>query len=130
MLLTPLACTLPARFAILRIGRDLAPAVAGTALPLAFGLAAHGLRGLTFRGDEGFVAVRATPLDHRGVVAFSAGRDLEANLEYLPRPRSYVFACVDRSWSQWLRLTPAEVAPVFTGVDISAAGGFGDLAVM
>jgi hypothetical protein len=62
------ACTLRASFAIFRIGRDLVPAIAGTAPPLAVSLAAYGLRWLTFRVDEGFVAVRATPLDHRGVV--------------------------------------------------------------
>jgi hypothetical protein len=72
MLLTPLAGALPARFAVLMISRNFLSAVAGTAPPLAFDLAAYGLRGLTFRRDEGFVAVRATPLDHRGVVAFSA----------------------------------------------------------
>ena len=73
MLFTPLACALPASFAVFLIAGDLLSAVAATAPPLAFGLAAYGLGGLTFRGDEGFVAVRATPLDHRGVVAFQRG---------------------------------------------------------
>ncbi len=70
MLLAPVACAFPASFAVFRIGRKLLSAVAGTALLLANGLAADDLRRLTTRRGETFVAVRATPFDHSGVVAF------------------------------------------------------------
>jgi outer membrane receptor protein involved in Fe transport len=110
MFFTPLACALPACFGVVRIGCNLLSAVAGTPSSLATGLATNGLRGLTFRGDEGLVAVRTTSLDHRGVVAFQRRRNLETNLEYLPRPRRCVFA-----WPHWPRLSPAEMATFFTG---------------
>jgi hypothetical protein len=35
----------------------------------------------------------------------------------VPTASAHVFACVDRPWPQGLRLTPAEMAPFFTGID-------------
>jgi len=111
MLFAPLACALPARLAVVRIASELRPAVVGTALLLALGIAADGLRELIWGRGEGLEAVRTAPLDHKGVVAFPRRGDLETELESLPRPRQWP------AWSHWLRLTPAKMAPFFTGTN-------------
>ena len=72
MLFAPLAGTLPARLAVARIVCELGSAVVGTALPLAAGIAANGLRGLIYRRRKGLEAVGTAPLDHSGVVALPA----------------------------------------------------------
>ena len=76
VLLSPLACALPARFEVVRIGGDFVPAVTEAALPLAVTRATNGLPRLAFRGAENPLAIWATTLfGHADVVAF--GRTLK-----------------------------------------------------
>ena len=70
MLFAPLTRALPARLTIVRIGRDLLSAIVGTALLLAARITANDLLPMGSRRIEQLVAVRTTPLVHRGVFAF------------------------------------------------------------
>lgn len=69
MLFAPLARALPARLTIVRIGRELVPAVVRTALSLAAEITANDLLLLASRRIEQLLAVRTTPLVHSGVFA-------------------------------------------------------------
>ena len=73
VLFAPLARALPASLTIVRVGRDLVPAVVGTAFSLAAGIAADDLLLLASRWIEQLMAVRATPLVHSGVFALPRG---------------------------------------------------------
>ena len=70
LLPTPLPGAVAARFGILGIGSEPGTVILGSALPLAFRLAANGLLRLVLRELKSLLAIPATPLDHDGVVAF------------------------------------------------------------
>jgi hypothetical protein len=66
----PLAGALAAGCGILGIDSEPGAVILGSALPLAFRLAADGLVRLVFGRLKCLLATPATPLDHEGVVAF------------------------------------------------------------
>jgi hypothetical protein len=76
VLFAPLARAFPASLTVVRIACKFPLAVVGTTLSLAAGIAADGLRGLAYRQREELVAMRATPFDHSGVVAFPAEAEI------------------------------------------------------
>jgi hypothetical protein len=69
MACAPFTRTVPAHFAVFRIGGDLLSVVIGAALSLAPGFAADCLSRLELRWLENLLAVTTTPFTHRGVVA-------------------------------------------------------------
>jgi hypothetical protein len=70
MLLPPLPGALAAGFGVFGIGSEPSAVILGSALPLAFRLAANGLVRLVLGRLKCLLAIPATPLDHEGVVAF------------------------------------------------------------
>jgi hypothetical protein len=67
----PLAYTVAADLAILRVGGEFLPVVVGAAVSLAERIAADHLTGLILRRLEGLLAIGATPIIHEGVVSLN-----------------------------------------------------------
>ena len=90
----PLARAVAAPFAVFGIGGDSFLVVVRAPPALAIRFFANRLATLELRWLEQLPAVAATPLTHRAVVASDAceegGRDLETDLECLPRPRQWL----------------------------------------
>ena len=97
VLLPPLACAIAADLSIYGIGGQLCTVVVGAPPALALGQTANFLTRLE-RGRLKFaLAISAAPQVHTGVVAPSGfpesttPTDLEASVEWVPRPRQWAF---------------------------------------